>query len=327
MLASSFFHSLLLLSSRFENRERARSGRKRGIELRREKKKTFLSCFSSTRAKEKNDRFSNFSLFSLSTPTTPSLPKSQVWSTRSVDGVHRFLARSWRLTVQQESSESVEPTKDQLRLLHSTIRRVTDETDAMRFNTAISAMMEFVNGATKWEAPRPRSALRTFALLLAPYAPHLAEEAWAHLGGESFAALAPKERYEDGGSSSAAAAAASSSSAAAAASTSPYSTLAYAPWPVADESLLVSDSVTLPVQVNGKLRGSVELPAEGEGAGEAAATAAARAIPAVARLLGEEGATVAKVVFVPGRIINFIVVGKGGAGGGGKNKKKEKKKE
>jgi len=250
------------------------------------------------------------------------LQRLQVWSTRSVDGVHRFLARSWRLTVQQESSDDVEPTGDQLRLLHSTIRRVTLETEAMRFNTAISAMMEFVNGATKWEAPRPRGLLRDFALLLAPYAPHLAEEAWEHLGGESFALLAPRERYErgPGDPSSSAANAASSSSA-------PYSTLAYAPWPVADESLLVSDTVMLPVQVNGKLRGSVELPAEGDGAGEAAATAAARAVPAVARLLKEEGATVAKVVFVPGRIINFIVAGKGGAGGGGGKKKKKEEKE
>lgn len=179
-------------------------------------------------------------------------------------------------------------------------------------------MMEFVNGATKWETPRPRSALRTFALLLAPYAPHLAEEAWEHLGGASFDRLAAKESYEDD--------AAHAASSPASSSPAKYSTLTYAPWPVADESLLVADTITLPVQVNGKMRGAVELPAEGNGASEAAAAAAARAVPAVARLLNEEGATVTKVVFVPGRIINFIVTGKGGGGGGKKKKKIEEKK-
>ena len=94
------------------------------------------------------------------------------------------------------------------------------------------------------------------------------------------------------------------------------------PWPTSP--CWSPRAVTLPVQVNGKMRGSVELPAEGDGAGEAAATAAARGIPAVARLLEEEGAKVARVVFVPGRIINFIVVGGGGGGGGGRGKKKKK---
>ena len=154
-------------------------------------------------------------------PPTPSLRlyemfmgplrDTKVWNTRSVDGVHRFLARAWRLVAQGGVDHGAEPAPDQARLLHATIKRVTEDTAALRFNTAIAAMMEFVNGALKWPEPRPAGALRSFALLLAPYAPHLAEELWAELGGG-----------EEG--------------------------LAYEPWPVADESLLVADEATLPVQ-------------------------------------------------------------------------------
>lgn len=104
------------------------------------------------------------------------------------------------------------PSKEQLRLLHATIKKVTVETEEMRFNTGISAMMEFINGAMKWDT-RPRAALAPFCLLLAPYAPHLAEELWQRLGhGHS---------------------------------------LAYEPWPQCDESLLVADTVQLPIQVRG----------------------------------------------------------------------------
>lgn len=204
------------------------------------------------------------------------LRDTKVWSTRSVDGVHRFLARVHRLAcdnAEATSSDSIPPTRDQLRLTATTIKRVTDDTDGLRFNTAISAMMEFVNGAVKWPEPRPRGPLRTLALLLAPYAPHLAEEAWACLGGEG-------------------------------------DTLTYAPWPTIDDpSLLVADTVTVGVQVGGKTRGTVDLPA---GAAEADAVAAARALAAVERAIG--GADVKKVVYVPGRIINFI------CSGGGKKK-------
>ena len=130
-----------------------------------------------------------------------------------MEGVHRFLARVWRALEGGVSDEP--PTRDQLRALHQAIRKVTTETEEMRFNTALAAMMEFVNAVYKWPN-RPRAALEPFILLLSPYAPHVAEELWSRLGHSG--------------------------------------SLAYAPWPVCDESLLVQDTVTMAVQVNGKVR-------------------------------------------------------------------------
>lgn len=137
---------------------------------------------------------------------------TQVWNTQGVEGVHRFLARAYRLVTDQPLSD--EPaTEEQLRLLHATIKRVTEDTEELRFNTAISAMMEFVNGANKW-ATRPRDALRQFVLLLAPYAPHLAEELWQVMEG-----------------------------------TAEPASCAYAAWPTFDPALLQETMVQLPVQV------------------------------------------------------------------------------
>jgi leucyl-tRNA synthetase len=118
----------------------------------------------------------------------------------------------------------------------------------------------------KWES-RPRAALEPFVLLLAPYAPHVAEELWARLGHTA--------------------------------------SLAYEPWPEADESLLVVDVVQLPVQVNGKMRGTVEVAA---GVDQAGALAAALALPTVQKATG--GVAPKKVIFVPGKILNLIVVPK-----------------
>jgi leucyl-tRNA synthetase len=157
-----------------------------------------------------------------------------------------------------------EPSREQLRTLHSTIRRVTDDIEGLRFNTAISAMMEFVNAAYKWPSV-PRTVAEPFVLLLAPFAPHLSEEAWRALGhGDS---------------------------------------LAYAPWPVHDESYLESDTQEIAVQVNGKLRGSITVPA---GAAREELLAAARGHENVAKYLNG-GATVRKEVVVPGRLINFVL--------------------
>ncbi|KAL4430746.1 hypothetical protein ABPG75_006002 [Micractinium tetrahymenae] len=190
------------------------------------------------------------------------LRDTKVWSTKGVEGVHRFLARVFRLVTEQPLTDE-QPNKEQLRLLHQCIKKVTEETEEMRFNTAIAAMMEFVNGAYKWQA-RPRAALEPFILLLAPYAPHLAEEMWTVLGHSG--------------------------------------SLAYAPWPEADESLLVSSTYNLPVQVNGKMRGAVEVDVSIDQEG---AVAAARGVGAVSKQL--EGKEVKKVIFVPGKILNIIV--------------------
>jgi leucyl-tRNA synthetase len=157
------------------------------------------------------------------------LRESKPWSTKGVEGVYRFLARAYRLVLGADGAtpadSSASAERDQLRLLHRTIKRVSEDTEELRFNTAIAAMMEFVNGATKWEA-RPREALEPFVLLLAPYAPHLAEEMWAALGHEG--------------------------------------SLAYAPWPSYDEALTVDAEVELAVQVNGKLRARIVVEAQAE---------------------------------------------------------------
>ena len=111
-------------------------------------------------------------------------PLEQVkpWNTKGVDGVYRFLNRAWRLTVEGAVPATSEPaTKEQLKVLHKTIKKVTADTEKLSFNTAIAAMMEFVNDAYKWET-MPHEVATVFAQLLNPYAPHMAEELWERLG-------------------------------------------------------------------------------------------------------------------------------------------------
>ncbi|GIW78889.1 MAG: leucine--tRNA ligase [Gemmatales bacterium] len=117
------------------------------------------------------------------------LEATKPWSMRGVEGVFRFLNRVWRLFVDElderltlsSSVQNVEIDKETLRVLHKTIQKVTVDTENMRFNTAIAAMMEFTNHLTRLKV-RPRAALEKFVLLLSPYAPHLAEELWSLLG-------------------------------------------------------------------------------------------------------------------------------------------------
>ena len=199
------------------------------------------------------------------------LEATKPWSMSGVEGVSRFLGRVWRMIVDERADEvTLHPTisdavadDDQLRILHRTIKAVTEDIDKLSFNTAISRLMEFTNALGQAD-PRPRSLMEPFLLLLSPFAPHLAEELWCLLG-------------HDG-------------------------SLAYEPWPQFDESLLVTSTVEVPVQVNGKLRGKVTVAADAD---EPTIQAAAAADEAVARFLAEK--TIVKPIVVPGRLVNFVV--------------------
>ncbi|MFN9720127.1 MAG: leucine--tRNA ligase [Planctomycetota bacterium] len=159
------------------------------------------------------------------------LEQTKPWQMSGVEGVYRFLSRVWRMIV-DERSETVKlgdavvdatPTDEQLRVLHKTIKAVTDDIDRLSFNTAISRMMEFSNFMSSQEA-RPKAVLSQFVQLLSPFAPHIAEELWNVLGHSQ--------------------------------------TLAYEPWPTHDPALLVEDTSEIPVSVNGKLRAKILVAAD-----------------------------------------------------------------
>ncbi len=200
------------------------------------------------------------------------LEATKPWSMRGVEGVYRFLNRVWRLLIDERDTaavrlndtvQDVEPDRETLRKLHQTIQKVTADLDSMSFNTAIAAMMEFSNHLTKLSV-RPRSALQTLVLLLSPFAPHLAEELWHALGHSQ--------------------------------------SLAYEPWPKYDPALTKADTIEVPVQVNGKLRGKVTVPADSD---QAALQATALADERIRALT--EGKQIRKVIVVPGKLVNIVV--------------------
>src|SRR5207248_1685533 len=131
------------------------------------------------------------------------LEATKPWSMKGVEGVFRFLSRVWRLAIDDrheavkllDAVQDVESDKETLRILHHTIQRVTNDLDTMSFNTAISAMMELTNHLTK-QTVRPKSVLRTFMLLLSPFAPHLAEEMWQALGATTTLAYVDWPSYD-----------------------------------------------------------------------------------------------------------------------------------
>ena len=195
------------------------------------------------------------------------LEKDKPWSMSAIEGTYRFLQRAWRVFCDDETDKvlvaDTAPTAEDLKVLHKTIKKVTEDIEALRFNTAISSMMVFVNHFTKNEA-RPRECLRPFVQLLNPFAPHIAEELWARLGEKSI--------------------------------------LTFEAWPSYDASLAKDDLITVAIQVLGKTRGTVEVE---PGSDQGAVEKLAREIPAVASQLS--GKTVKKVIFVPNKIMNFVV--------------------
>jgi leucyl-tRNA synthetase len=201
------------------------------------------------------------------------LEQAKPWSMRGVEGLYRFLSRVWRAIIDDRAEttqlspavQDVPADKETLRLLHHTIQKVTDDLDGMRFNTAIAAMMEYTNHLTRLDV-RPRAAVEPFVLLLAPFAPHVGEELWHALG------------HPD--------------------------TLAYEPWPKADPALLKSDTIEVPVQVNGKLRSRLTVPADND---EKALETAALADEKVKAFIA--GKQVKKVIVAKGKLVNIVVVG------------------
>jgi leucyl-tRNA synthetase len=190
------------------------------------------------------------------------------WSTRGVEGVTRFLDRVWRMLVDENGALSPAiagdaPNAGQLRLLHQTIKKVTEDLDALRFNTAISQMMIFTNEMTKLER-RPRALLEPFVLLLSPFAPHLCEELWEKLG------RAPSVSQQ--------------------------------PWPAFDPTLVVSDRVEIPLQVNGRLRSKIDVPADWT---EEQVVTLAKQDAKMAEWL--QGKPPKKVIYVPKKLVNFVV--------------------
>ncbi len=199
-------------------------------------------------------------------------PLEQVkpWSTKGVEGVNRFLNRSWRLFIGDGEKEVLnvtesEPNRDQLKVLHEAIKKVTEDIENMRFNTAISALMIFVNEANQWDSI-PKEIAKSYLLLLSPFAPHVAEELWSKLGHTE--------------------------------------SLAYEEWPVYKEEYLKSDTIEYPVQVNGKVREQIQVPAE-KAKDKEFVIGLAKQQEKIQKYL--DGSTIVKEIFVPGRIINLVV--------------------
>jgi leucyl-tRNA synthetase len=205
------------------------------------------------------------------------LEQMKPWSTRGVEGVARFLARVWRLLMTENQSgewelskkiKIVDATKAQQKVLNATIKKVTEDIESFSFNTAISQMMIFVNAFTNVET-MPLSAMRTFLILLNPFAPHISSELWERLS------VGFDESRGDVSEQS---------------------------WPSYDETFLVEDEVEIVIQINGKFRDRIKMPI---GATEEELKTVVLSIPKIQDRIA--GKTVRKVIVVPKKLVNVVI--------------------
>ncbi|TJY43483.1 leucine--tRNA ligase [Cohnella pontilimi] len=195
------------------------------------------------------------------------LEATKPWNTNGVEGVYRFLARVWRLFVDDSGKlnariQDAEGEESFRRTWHKTVKKLTEDYEGLRFNTAISQLMIFVNDAYKAEV-LPKKAMENFVQMLSPIAPHIAEELWERLGHTG--------------------------------------SISYEPWPVYDPALTVDAEVEIAVQVNGKIADRVNVPSDLD---EAGMQETALALDKVKALI--EGKTIRKVIAVKGKLVNIV---------------------
>jgi leucyl-tRNA synthetase len=198
------------------------------------------------------------------------LEAQKPWNTRDIVGMWRFINAAWRNIIgETEDSPAARvlsdaPASEELdRQLHRTIKKVGEDIESLRFNTAIAELIKLNNELGRLEAV-PRNVAETFVVLLSPFAPHIAEEMWERLGH------APSVQK--------------------------------ALWPKVDEAKLVESSIDLPVQINGKLRDKIHIAADAD---EATIFAAVEASAKVQPWI--EGKRIVKRVYVPKKMINYVV--------------------
>jgi len=191
------------------------------------------------------------------------------WSMQGVEGVHRFLQKTWRAVVDQDTGQLTEAVRETeadeatLRLLNQTIKKVGDDIESFGFNTAISAMMIFVNHLSK-QTIKPKSVVEKFILILAPFSPHIAEELWQRLGHTN--------------------------------------SLTYEPWPEYDEELIKEKEIELAVQVNGKIKDRIVVAAEADE--EQIKQKAMTCEKVIAAMAGKEPK---KIIVIKSRLVNIVI--------------------
>ena len=187
--------------------------------------------------------------------------QSTPWSQQGLKGCYKFIEKVWNLQNIVTDDEGYSPELE--KAMHKTIKKVGDDFERMKFNTAIATMMSFLNDVSK-KGSITKGEYKTFITLLNPVAPHVTEELWQMLGGEGLLSLAP--------------------------------------WPAYDEDKTVDDEIEIVVQINGKIRDKMNVPADIDRAGLEAVAMESERIRELT-----EGKTIVKVIAVPGKLVNIVV--------------------